>query len=132
MRKVLIFIPLLFLFGIARAAPGSPQALLEGPLLAADVGAQDHIMIYDIGTGTQRELTFGTGWQHIWDFSPDGCQIVFTSSDGSAPASLYIAKIDGSDVRELVAATPASGASGGAGAWEPQWGGDKIAYTQIN
>ena len=109
--------------GAARAAPGSP---LEGPILAADSAAQDHITLYDLGTGAQRVLTFGTGWQHVWDFSPDGCRILFTSSDGSQPASLYSAKLDGSDVTELV---PASGGSGG---WEPQWGADRIAYTQID
>ena len=81
-------------------------------------------MLYDLGTGTQRELTFGTGWQRVWDFSPDGCRILFTSSDGSQPASLYTAKLDGSDVQTLVQA------DGTSGAWEPQWGSaDKIAYT---
>ncbi|HVU14206.1 MAG TPA: hypothetical protein VHD90_23165 [Phototrophicaceae bacterium] len=131
-RKLFLLLIIVLTFASVHAAPGSPQALLEGPLLAADVAAQDRILIYDIGTGTQRELTFGTGWQHIWGFSPDGCQIVFTSSEGSAPASLYTAKIDGSDVRQLVAATPAAGNSGASGVWEPQWGADRIAYTQIN
>ncbi|MCC6803498.1 MAG: PD40 domain-containing protein, partial [Anaerolineae bacterium] len=110
-----------------QAAPGFPPgSLLEGPVLAADTAAQDAIILYDLGTGTTRTLTFGTGWQRIWDFSPDGCRILFTMSDGSQPASLYTAHIDGSDVTELVTS------DGISGAWEPQWGGNKIAYTQID
>ncbi len=131
-RKTLLVLFSLLVVSGTHAAPGAPPTeALIGPLLAADVGTQDRIILYDLGTGTQRTLTFGTGWQRVWDFSPDGCRIAFTSSDGSQPASLYTAKLDGSDQRVLVTA------SGGAGAWEPQWGGDsvtgdKIAYTQID
>ncbi|MEP7290809.1 MAG: hypothetical protein ABI835_03450, partial [Chloroflexota bacterium] len=111
----------------AYAAPGAPPVSpLVGPLIAADDSRQDRITLYDLGTGAQRELTFGTGWHRVWDFSPDGCRILFTLSDGSAPASLYTANLDGSDARQLVAA------SGGSGVWEPQWGADRIAYTQID
>ncbi|MEO8394144.1 MAG: hypothetical protein ABI700_14235 [Chloroflexota bacterium] len=115
---------LLVFVSSAQAAPGAPvNTPFEGPLVAVDTAQQDRILIYDLGTGTQRELTFGTGWQRVWDFSPDGCRIVFTSSDGSQPASLSTAKLDGSDVQTLVQA------DGTSGAWEPQWGGDRIAYT---
>jgi Tol biopolymer transport system component len=123
-RKLLLLIIPLLLVTIAQAAPGAPPTTpLEGPLIADDTAQQDRIMLYDLGTGTQRELTFGTGWQRVWDFSPDGCRIVYTSSDGSQPASLYTAKLDGSDVQTLVQA------DGKSGAWEPQWGTDRIAYT---
>ena len=129
-RKLLflLIMSLLIVSGV-HAAPGAPVTTpLEGPLIAVDTAQQDRIVIYDIGTGAQRELTFGTGWQRVWDFSPDGCRIVFTSSNGSEPASLLTAKLDGSDVQTLVQA------DGTSGAWEPQWGGnsvtgDRIAYT---
>lgn len=129
MKRALVFLSLSLFLLVAplHAAPGSPPgALLVGPLVAADDARQDRITIYDIGTSTRRELTFGTGWHRVWDFSPDGCRILFTMSEGSAPASLYTARIDGSDLRQLV------GATGGAGVWEPQWGADKIAYTMID
>lgn len=124
----------LFLFSVAaHAAPGAPPVSpLVGPLVAADAAQQDRITLYDVGTGAQRELTFGTGWHRVWDFSPDGCRILFTLSDGIAPGSLYTARLDGSDLRELVRA------GGGAGVWEPQWGGERsapygerIAYTRV-
>ena len=102
MKRKILFLLHLFLLLVSgvQAAPGAPVTTpLEGPLIAADTAAQDRIVIYDIGTGAQRELTFGTGWQRVWDFSPDGCRIVFTSSDGSEPASLLTAKLDGSDVQ---------------------------------
>ncbi|MFN8452070.1 MAG: hypothetical protein U0521_26615, partial [Anaerolineae bacterium] len=98
----LLFICLL-IFGTTQAAPGFPPgSRLEGPVLAADTAAQDEIILYDLGTGTRRDLSFGTGWQRVWDFSPDGCRILFTMSDGSQPASVYTARIDGSDVTQLV------------------------------
>ncbi len=126
-RKIAFLLIFLLLAGSVRAAPGAPpSALLEGPILAADTAAQDEIMLYDLGTGTRRDLSFGTGWQRVWDFSPDGCRILFTSSDGSQPASLFTAKLDGSDVTELVTS------DGVSGVWEPQWGADRIAYTQID
>lgn len=125
-RKLLLLLAFLLFANFAHAAPGAPTQALIGPLLAADTAQQDRIILYDLGTGTTRTLTFGNGWQRVWDFSPDGCRIVFTSSSGSEPASLYTAKLDGSGVTELVTA------NGGAGAWEPQWGTDRIAYTQID
>ncbi len=126
-RKLIFLLICLLAFGSADAAPGSPPgSLLEGPLIAADTAAQDEIVIYDVGTGTRRELTFGTGWQRVWGFSPDGCRLLYTSSAGSQPASLYSARIDGSDARLLVAA------GDGSGVWEPQWGADRIAYTWID
>jgi Tol biopolymer transport system component len=129
-RKVLLFLPFLLFVASAppvHAAPSAPPTTpLQGPLVAADTAAQDEIVLYDLGTGTQRELTFGTGWHRIWDFSPDGCRILFTMSDGSQPANIYTARLDASDVTQLVTS------DGTSGAWEPQWGGDRIAYTQID
>src|SRR5215217_8015861 len=117
MRKLFILFVLLLLVAPLHAAPGFPPgSLLTGPLIAADDARMDRITLYDLGTSTRRELTFGTGWHRVWDFSPDGCRILFTLSEGSAPASLYTARIDGSDVRELVRADDVSGV------WEPQWG----------
>lgn len=127
----LLLVFLLLCAAIAHAAPGAPpSAMLIGPLVAADDARQDRITIYDVGTGAKRELTFGTGWHRVWDFSPDGCRILLTMSDGIAPASLYTARLDGTDLRELVSAT-SSGAGGGTGVWEPQWGADRIAFTMI-
>src|SRR5262249_40114342 len=110
MHKLLfLIIPLFLIVTVAQAAPDAPTTPLEGPLIALDTAQQDRILLYDLGTGTQRELTFGTGWQRVWDFSPDGCRILFTSSDGSQPASLHTAKLDGSDVQTLVQADGVSG-----------------------
>ncbi len=126
-RKWVLALICLLMAATAQAAPGFPPgSLLKGPLVAADTATQDRIILYDLGTGTQRELSFGTGWQRVWGFSPDGCRILFTSSNGSQPASLFTAKLDGSDVTELVTAAD------DAGVWEPQWGSPRIAYTQID
>lgn len=104
---------------------------LVGPVLAADTAAQDRIVLYDVTNGGRRELVFGDEWHRVWGFSPDGCQVLFTLSDGSELSKLYSARIDGSDKRELVqyAALP----SENWGAWYPSWSpdGTRIAFTLI-
>lgn len=101
-------------------------------LLALNTAAQDRIILYDVNTGTQRSLRFGDGWHVPWGFSPDGCRLLFTLSDGLFPARLYTARLDGSDRRALVQfdELPASQW----GVWEPQWSpdGTRIAFSMIH
>lgn len=119
----------------ARAAPGFPVGTaLLGPVLAVDTVEQDRIVLFDIGNGAQRELSFGNRWHRVWGFSPDGCRLLFTLSDGIAPAKLYSARLDGSDFRALVSypALP----DNQWGVWEPQWSPNaadpRIAFTFIS
>lgn len=105
---------------------------LVGPLVAANTPQQDRFLLYDLGaSGQKRTLSFGTGWQRLWGFSPDGCRILFTISEGTLPAKLYTARLDGGDRREILhyADLPPERW----GAWEPQWSpdGSKIALTMI-
>lgn len=116
------------------AAPGNPlDAPLNGPLLAFDTAAQDRIVLYDLTNDAARELRFGTGWHRVWGFSPDGCRVLFTLSDGLNDARAYTARLDGSDMRELIrfSAPPV----GEWGVWEPQWSPStadpRIAFTLI-
>lgn len=117
----------------AQDAPGSFP--LEGPLVALNTPTQDQIVLYDLASGARRSLRLGGGWQRVWDFSPDGCQLLYTLSDGVGPARLYSAALDGADVRELV---DFSGLPAGTwGVWEPTWspaaedGSSRIAFTLI-
>ncbi len=75
---------------------------LHGPLLATSSVSQDSIMLYDVGADQYRELRLGQGAHTVWDFSPDGCRILYTLSDGVWPARLYSARLDGSDQTPLV------------------------------
>jgi TolB protein len=65
-----------------------------------------HMDIYVLnfdGTGMRR-LTDAPGYDAEGSFSPDGKQIVFTSSRDGDP-DIYIMKSDGSDVRQIINAT---------------------------
>lgn len=104
---------------------------LVGPVVAAVPAAQDRIILYDLGGGAQRELSFGGGWHNFWGFSPDGCQILYTLTDTSGLGRVYTANIDGTNTRDLVFYTgiPADRW----GVWEPQWSpdGSKVAFTML-
>ena len=120
---------LLCLFSII---PTSAQQLpMDGPLLATNTVGLDKIILYDVAHDTYRELRFGNLWHHVWDFSADGCRVLFTLSDGIAPAKLYSARLNGRDKRELVQYTELDDQSWGV--WEPDFASDgsKIAFTMV-
>ncbi len=103
--------------------------LLEGPLVISNTPAQDGFIITDLGTNTQRELSFGVGDHYIGGFSPDGCQILFTWEAELGQGHLYTANLDGSNLQQLTKL-------GRTGAlsfrmWEPTWSpdGSRIAFT---
>jgi len=132
MKYVVLTIIVLLLTGAVaplKAQPAEPP--LVGPLIAVNTSAQDRIILYDIGTGGGRTLSFGTGWHVVWGFSPDGCRIIFTLSDGAAQAKLYSARLDGTDQRDLVQYTELPANEWGV--WEPQPSptDDRIAFTLI-
>ena len=124
---VIVFLILGFLI-----LPISAQQLpLEGPLIATNTVELDNIVLYDVAYDTYRELNFGNFWHHVWDFSPDGCRVLFTLSDGVAPAKLYSARIDGRDLRELVQYSELPDEAWGV--WEPDYApdGSKIAFKMV-
>lgn len=102
---------------------------LEGEILAytdADGGA---IYLHDTQTQLTRTLQLGSGTHHMWDFSPDGCRVLYTLTDVAQPTQLLSVNLDGSDVRELVDVSELP--FGDWSAWEPDWSptGDRIAFA---
>ena len=93
MRKLLLWTLFLLLTGGAVQAQQITPPLV-GPLIAVNTGDQDQIILYDVGTNEQRSLTFGDGWHEVWGFTDGGCRVLFTLSDGLAPARLYSANSD--------------------------------------
>lgn len=115
-------------------AQTAPDTLLQGALVASTTAAQDEIVLYDTATQALRRLNFGVGWHQFWGFSPDGCRLLFTLSAGIAPSRVYSARLDGTDLREMVTFTEVSADLWGA--WEPTWqpvaeadGSSRIAFT---
>jgi dipeptidyl aminopeptidase/acylaminoacyl peptidase len=132
-----IFRPLILTAGcafaalcLAQAAPGQgDDAPFSGPVVAFETALQDRVVLYEPATGALRTLRFDRRSHRMWGFSPDGCRLLLTLSDGDAPGRLYSARLDGTDLRELVTL------EAGYGAWEPQWSPNpadpRIAFTVI-
>jgi Tol biopolymer transport system component len=125
-------IQILMLIGLFFVLPTSAQQLpMDAPLIATNTVALDKIVLYDVTNDTYRDLSFGNLWHHVWDFSADGCRILFTMSDGIRPAKLYSARIDGRDLRKLVQYSELDDELWGI--WEPDVApdGSKIAFTMV-
>ncbi|MCS7152126.1 MAG: Tol-Pal system beta propeller repeat protein TolB [Endomicrobia bacterium] len=80
-----------------------------------------NLYIFDINTKTTKRLTFGGQVDISGYFSPNGREIVFVSNRSGLP-QLYIASVDGSNVRRLPTSEYSSSP-----VWSPK--GDKIAFT---
>jgi Tol biopolymer transport system component len=117
MRKLILLAALLISLHTANAQ--DQPLFLQGPVVAFGTAQMDRIILYDVGTegGARRELNFGEGWHYVWGFSPDGCRVMFTLSDDINTAHLYSARLDGTDMREMVSY---SGTEWW-GVWEPVW-----------
>ena len=133
MKKLrLPFYLLILLFGLSHFSAQTTLPL-AGPLVAATNARQDQILLYDVGSGSLRELSFGYGEQQVWGFSPDGCRILFTldSGDQHLP-QLYTARLDGSDAHLMAQYTDNFDPTGvnAWGVWEPTWSSTgRIAFT---
>ena len=119
-------------------ATPTPLPPLHGPLLGANSPQHSGMILYDLSTGEQRELSFGTGNHWLGSFSPDGCRIAFSLSDPSgAHTRIYSARIDGTDLRPLVDFHLGEGGDDPAAldweAWTPLWSpqGDRIAFVLL-
>ena len=109
------------------AAQSEGDAPLVGPVLALTTAQQDRILLYDLGMAESapRELRFGSGELHMWDFSPDGCQVLFTvdTSENALP-QMYVADLDGGNMQQVVEYSELEFDAWGV--WEPDWSSDGI------
>lgn len=129
MRYIFAFATLLFLL-LMRPVMAQDRSLV-GPVVAVDTATQDRILLYDLQDLSRRELRFGNGWHRVWGFSADGCRIAFTLSQGTQASRLYSARIDGSDMRDLVLYDELPPEQWQV--WNPQWSpdGSRIAFTMV-
>ncbi|MDX2074844.1 MAG: hypothetical protein SFZ02_00315 [bacterium] len=127
MKKLTMLCLIMMVVGIANAQPTAP---LSNMLVATVPATHDRILIHDIATDETRTLTFPiVGELQLWDYSPDGCRLLFTvDSTSNGMPKLYSTRLDGSDVRAMVQYTELSDIEWGV--WEPDWGANgQIAFT---
>ena len=98
MKHLLLILFMLLLNTHIQAQTAPP---LLGDILAMNTVQQDAIILYDLATDSYRTISYGAGAHHVWDFSADGCRVLFTYADGSSAGRLYSMNIDGSSVREM-------------------------------
>lgn len=136
MRKPAIVTLLLLLTVPVLSLSAQADLPLTGPLVATTAAQQDAIFLYDLASDSTRELAFGAGEHHLWDFSPDGCRILFTVDSGTDNLPLmFSARLDGSDVREMVWYEEGNEPAGVLdwGIWEPDWSPTgRIAFTLLS
>ena len=103
---------------ISPAAQDFPLPFTGDIVAATDADARA-IYLYDTQTEITRRLSFGDATHRVWDFSPDGCRLLFTLTAGNQPTRLYSAALDGSDQRDLLDTSDLPAAAWTA--WEPDW-----------
>ncbi len=133
-----LLIMLMMLCSMSFTLNAQAERPLVGPIVAVTTAEQGQILLHDLGGDTleTRAIDFGVGELQVWDFSPDGCRVLFTldRSENGLP-TLYSAKLDGSDLQAMVSYTELAADTWGI--WEPDWsavgpdGLDRIAFTMI-
>ncbi len=125
--KQFSFLFFLSVFVLSTQAQTSPP--LIGQLLAMNTVEQDAIILYDLASDSYRRIAFGIGAHHVWDFSPDGCRVLFTYSADNTVGRLYSMRLDGTDAREMAIYPDLPPERWGI--FEPDWSSDggRIAFT---
>lgn len=103
---------------------------LVGDILAMNTVQQDKIVLYDLASDSYREISHGTGAHHVWDFSPDGCRVLFTYDDGISAGRLFSMALDGTDAQEMAVYPDLPPDRWRI--WEPDWSANgRIAFTMM-
>lgn len=102
-----------------------------GPLLATTNAEQDAVLLIETESGWVREFSIGGGIHTVWDFSPDGCQMLVTLTGTDGLPHLYITSLTGEVINEPVQYDELP--IGQWGVWEPDWSpdGSKIAFRMM-
>lgn len=129
---LLLLLVLLWLNAADTHKPPQVHAQATAPyILATTTVTDDGFLLFDLTTGNHTVLSFGNVVHVFGDFSPDGCQIVFSLERNPDTYDLFIANIDGSGLRQVM--QPGRLAALNYRAFEPDWSpdGERIAFTFI-
>lgn len=124
-------LPILFMLLLNTHIQAQTVVPLLGDILAMNTVQQDAIVLYDIETDTYREISHGLGAHHVWDFSADGCRVLFTYADATSAGRLYSMDLDGRDAREMAVYPDLPFARWRI--WEADWSadGERLAFTML-
>lgn len=127
LRRAGSLLALIFMIGTLNAQDAS----LVGPLLATTNAAQNSVLLIETESGWIREFSIGEGVHTVWDFSPDGCQMLVTLTGADGLPRLYITSLTGEIISEPVKYDELAATQWGV--WEPDWSpdGSKIAFRMM-
>ncbi len=114
--------------GMTPRAYNQPQLSPNGRRVVVDTeGADGDLFLYDLETHVEEQFTFdlSADWWPTW--SPDGKQIVFSSTRHDGPPNLYVKPVDGSGSAERLTTSPVLN---GANDWIDD--GETLVFSQLN
>lgn len=125
--RVVLWLAMLLLMPQQGQAQDSP--VNQGALVATTLADGSGFFFFDPGTGESFTRAFGNFPHHFGDFSPDGCQIIFSLERTPGNFDLFMADLDGENFRQIY--DPGRLAALNYRVFEPSWSpdGSRIAFT---
>ena len=131
LRTLTLILWLIALFDASGVVYYGQNTPMAGPLVATTNGAQDSVLLIEADSGRIRAFSTGEGIHSVWDFSPDGCELLVTVTSAYGLPRLLIVSLTGEVISQPVHYLDQPESLWGV--WEPDWSpdGTRIAFRMM-